>query len=699
MRHENDFNRISDALSFVPAHDRDTWVRMGMAIKSELGEAGFDLWDQWSRQDDSYNARDARSVWKSIDSNGKITIATLFHEAKANGWQDNQIYIKTSAAEIAERKRIAAEKFKQDEEDEEKVSNKKAQAALLAKKIWKKATDIKNNPYLTRKEVSPISTMKEIEASEVASILGYAPKSDGEMLMGRLLVIPIVIDAKFSSVEFIDGEGRKAALAGKGTKSRGYWVSQSLPDSNDETIHLLIGEGAITVLSAKEVTGYPAIAALSSSNLLSVSKIMRKRYPKAILIILADLVKATGLPDPHAIGAAQAIGGLLAIPDFGPNRAFHDKDFNDMKRLIGHDATHKSIINAKLVALDQRSETDVTSVDSRFAVITAAKFALIESASWLIKGIIPKAEIVMVYGPSGSGKSFLVLDFAFAIARGIEWSGHKVYQDRVVYIAAEAAGGLRKRLVAYAQYNHIKLDDLPLDIIPVAPNFLGSSDVTEISQSINQAGLIILDTLACVVPGGDENSSTDMGKLLAHCKLLHESTGAVVMLVHHMGKDMTKGARGWSGLRAAVDAEMEVKSTGHGFQIRMTKLKDGGDNQTYSFHLVPVTIGTDEDGDSITSCVIKSTTDFSIPIKPERTGKWEKNVIKAVKQLTDQAAHVLVDTVIDCAVNMEPVPINRDQRKSSARRAFKKLIEEKYYVLNDGIVLIPEKEFWGTTWQ
>ena len=79
-------DRIRDALEYIPAGDRDIWLRMGMAVKSELGDEGFDIWDTWSRSGESYDARDAKDVWKGIRANGKVTGGTLFHEAKARGW-------------------------------------------------------------------------------------------------------------------------------------------------------------------------------------------------------------------------------------------------------------------------------------------------------------------------------------------------------------------------------------------------------------------------------------------------------------------------------------------------------------------------------------------------------------------------------------------------------------------------------------
>src|ERR1035437_1212916 len=83
-------NRIISALSFIPSDDRETWLRLGMAVKSETGDAGFDAWDSWSQSTDSYKEDSARAVWRSIKPVGKVTVATLFFEARANGWHDDE---------------------------------------------------------------------------------------------------------------------------------------------------------------------------------------------------------------------------------------------------------------------------------------------------------------------------------------------------------------------------------------------------------------------------------------------------------------------------------------------------------------------------------------------------------------------------------------------------------------------------------
>lgn len=341
----NDVDRIREAVSFVPPDDRETWLKMGMAIKSEIGDSGFDVWDAWSQQADSYNTRDARDVWKSIRANGRVTAGTLFHEAKVNGWRDDGIQHKPTAEELAERKRIAEERTRQEEAD---IAREREETAKKAGAGWKAATDAKpDNPYLVRKEIAPTKTLREIDADKLAGILGYVPKSSGEPLAGRLLVAPVKQGDNLSTLELIDGEGRKTALSGRGTKAGGYWAAQPLPDALET---LLIGEGVATVLSAKEATGYPAIAALSSGNLPAVAKAMRERYPAAELVILADLAKKTGEPDPHVIEAARAAGGKLAIPDFGADRDPGMTDFNDMAAICGRQAVVRAIAGASIPA-------------------------------------------------------------------------------------------------------------------------------------------------------------------------------------------------------------------------------------------------------------------------------------------------------------------------------------------------------------
>ncbi|MFN0314051.1 MAG: hypothetical protein ACKVQA_03305 [Burkholderiales bacterium] len=255
----------------------------------------------------------------------------------------------TLAEDAAHRAKVEAMR-RQREAD---LARERAEAAKKAKAIWKAATEANaDHPYLVRKTVLPVPTLREISLNRAVEILGYSPKSKGEPLMGRLLVVPVKIGDALSTCELIDEAGRKSALFG-GAKTGGYWAAQPLPGDEGERLTLQIGEGAATVLSAREATGYPSIASLSGSNLLGVARAMRARYPAAVLVILADLLKDSGESDPHAIEAARAVGGKLAIPGFGPERPQSAKDMNDLAVLHGVEAVRRSIETAQVPAVTE----------------------------------------------------------------------------------------------------------------------------------------------------------------------------------------------------------------------------------------------------------------------------------------------------------------------------------------------------------
>ena len=249
-----------------------------------------------------------------------------FTESETRAWRDKV----GSAKKDAERKR----------------QEQAAQAATKSQALWKAATPAKSdNPYLNRKGVSPVLTLREIDATAAAGILGYVPKSDHKPLAGRVLIAPVKIGDLISTCELIDEGGGKSAIAG-GTKGGGYWAAQPLPEGNGEGLTVQYGEGVATTLSAKEANGHISIAALSAGNFEQVAQHFSERYPAARHVILADLVKETGEPDPRAIKAAQAICGLLAIPDFGADRPEGAKDFNDLASRCGAEAVKRAIEGA-----------------------------------------------------------------------------------------------------------------------------------------------------------------------------------------------------------------------------------------------------------------------------------------------------------------------------------------------------------------
>jgi hypothetical protein len=346
-------------------------------------------------------------------------------------------------------------------------------------------------------------------------------------------------------------------------------------------------------------------------------------------------------------------------------------------------------------------EPALSVVPTRFRVQPAFEFASGKPPKWLIKELLPKAGLGVVFGASGSGKSFFVLDLLGAIARGEEWRGLKTFVGRCVYIAAEGAGGFRSRLRAYAQYNDIPLSSLDIGVIGDAPNFMNPVDIKDLLSSIKYFGdvdLVVVDTLAQVTPGANENSGDDMGKALSHCRAIHRHTGAMVLLVHHSGKDASKGARGWSGLRAAADVEIEIARDASDRVATVTKMKDWQDGTAFGFRLDTVHIGDDDDGDPITSCiVVHDNVPGAFRTRHIRNEK-AKLVWSVVNELTAMGEpNVPLDHVLTLAAERLPVPVSsggrKDARRQIASRAIDKLIKEGFLKHKRGTlsVIAPEE--------
>lgn len=264
----------------------------------------------------------------------------------------------------------------------------------------------------------------------------------------------------------------------------------------------------------------------------------------------------------------------------------------------------------------EEAETEIPE-RARFQAISAKDYAsTTDTDRWLIKGILPHAELGLLYGEPCAGKSFLALDMALAIGSGAPWREQfKTTRQTVVYIAAEGGRGIRKRLAAYVEYHESTLDTHDVYIIPDTPHLMDRADIAGLAKSlihqIGSIGLIIVDTLAQSLVGGDENKGSDMTTALDNCRALGRATDSMVLLIHHAGKDVSKGARGWSGLKGAADVEFEVvlNESAEGPQklrtFRVSKGKDfDATESSCGFSLVSVPLGADSDGDPISSCVI-----------------------------------------------------------------------------------------------
>ncbi len=220
----------------------------------------------------------------------------------------------------------------------------------------------------------------------------------------------------------------------------------------------------------------------------------------------------------------------------------------------------------------------------------------------------------ITYGPSNVGKSFWMVDVGVCVATGSPFRDElEVEQGAVVYVALEGEHGAKNRIAALHQSGRLK---------PGAPFYLvfeqvslldpGHADrmATTIAKISEESGvkvkLVILDTMARAMAGGDENSGVDMTTAVKSIDAIRAATGAHVAVVHHSGKNQASGARGHSSLRAAVDTELEVtRPDGSNIStVTVTKQRDLSIREPMPFSLEVVNLGTDRRGNLITSCVV-----------------------------------------------------------------------------------------------
>jgi len=253
---------------------------------------------------------------------------------------------------------------------------------------------------------------------------------------------------------------------------------------------------------------------------------------------------------------------------------------------------------------------------------------------WLVKNVLTRGERAMIVGASQSGKSFLALDLALAIAQGKEWFGNRTLRGGVVYQAGEGGRGIKKRLRAYRKENELSPEaDIPFVLLPATVDLYASDDqtnklISEIKHWASTFGspleLVVIDTLSAATPGADENSSKDIGPVLARCERIANECGCAVMLVHHMNAGGQK-PRGHTSILANLDSVLTVTKTEDEDvdrrairEIETAKMKDGESGKKWRFVLPAIEIGLDANDEKVTSCVVRLP---NLEGEPGETGK------------------------------------------------------------------------------
>lgn len=277
------------------------------------------------------------------------------------------------------------------------------------------------------------------------------------------------------------------------------------------------------------------------------------------------------------------------------------------RREHGRQLAEPLVLNFKKKQAEKAAEKRAHA-ESRIKVYSAKNYSQRPPARWRVRGVLPEQGFAVIYGPSGSGKSFLALDMLAHIAAGRDWFGHRVHKAPVAYLALEGTAGVPQRIKAF-QSKHWDMEDVSIMVDPTM-NLTNPADQEALIGTLKKHsllnGVLCIDTLAASAAGIDENSSEGMGKLIANLQEIQYEIGGCVLVIHHTGKDEARGMRGWSGLKGALDGAIEVvrPKNNDNRSWNIAKSKDGEDGLTKRFNLESVLIEYDEYGEPVSSCVI-----------------------------------------------------------------------------------------------
>jgi hypothetical protein len=331
-----------------------------------------------------------------------------------------------------------------------------------------------------------------------------------------------------------------------------------------------------------------------------------------------------------------------------------------------------------------------------------------------VQGFLSSGAMSVVYGESNCGKTFFMADLAFHIVEGKQWNGKRIEKGNVLYISMEGAYGLKNRIAAYRKETGCKLNGFL--VMPCSIDFISdqTNDISELldiiemaKQELGEIKLIVIDTLARAIGGGDENSGQDMGKLVKHADIIRSVTGAHISFIHHSGKDKARGARGHSSLRAAVDTEVEIsrKEDADYSTVKVVKQRDMEKDDELNFKLKRVVLGHNRHNEEVSSCIVEPydlSEDTEIRIEKKIKSGKTKTAFDALKEaIMDEGFRgaganmppckvVTVDTFKRYLQKRGVLSDNPNSCRKQFERVSSDLIENKLVVIRDNFIWISD---------
>ena len=335
----SDIDDIRSALSYIDSHDRDTWWQVGAAVKDELGENGYDLWDEWSQRADNYDNRAAKSTWKSLKP-GSFSIGTVWKLARQNGWQPAKPYTPPSVEEQARRK-AESEARRQAAEQERQQTQQRVKGT--AQKIWNSSRPASlSHPYLAAKGITNPDAIAGLRQNE------YKDNDN--------LIIPVLYENEIVNLQSINQDGGKRFLAGGQVQGAYAFIGKS---EDVEKVGVVMAEGYATAASIYEATGKPVIIAFDAGNMVAVAERLAQKLPQNVSVVIAVDNDASQTGIKKARQAAALLGdrataiqpefSMTLIQQYQKGKGVDEKgrpplpsDFNDLHKLAGLEAVRQS---------------------------------------------------------------------------------------------------------------------------------------------------------------------------------------------------------------------------------------------------------------------------------------------------------------------------------------------------------------------
>ncbi len=340
--------------------------------------------------------------------------------------------------------------------------------------------------------------------------------------------------------------------------------------------------------------------------------------------------------------------------------------------------------------------------------------------AWSIDDVLPLAGIAAVYGAPGSGKSVIVTDMMLHITSGKPWREKPVQKGIVIYAALEGGKKFRNRIVAAAEHHELQPDDIALFVsIDVGLDLRGTDadrkSMLDLAKDLSHelgypVRTIVIDTLNRAFAGGNENEAADMGSLVANLDEIIDKTDCLVVLVHHSGKDETKGMRGHSSLLGAVDTEIKCSKKEVGRSLEVTKQRDGESGFEIGFEIIALTVGHTPAGKEVSAPVARplQVRPSDLDEKTKGLGANQKIVFECFRELAAESGRpknpacacwpepnlftiVPVNEVLNLAKGKLPPPEGdrEDRRRDRVVAALKKLTERNLLRQNHDMVWDP----------